>query len=110
MIVTLIGIGSETLLEDCDAAGVEYARRRPQPGTVTSGGQVLEIPRFSVPAVAGIIVAWVNARPSRILTVTRKDDTTWHARGKSTAEVEKLLTGAKEMMALETEKPDTAAK
>ena len=76
----------------------------------TSGGQVVEISRFSVPALAAIIIDWLNGRPSRILTVTTKDDTRWHVRGKSFAEVEKLLTGAKEMMALETEKPDTHGK
>ena len=107
MLVTLLGIGSETLVQDFDAAGVEYARRRPQPGMDTSAGQVLEILRFSVPAVAGIIVAWLNARPSRIVTVTLKDDMTWHAAGKSVAEVEKLLNGAKSILALEMEKPDT---
>ena len=110
MNVTLLGIGSETLLQDLDAAGVEYARRSPQPGMDTSAGQVLETLRFSAPAVAGIIVAWLNARPSRKVTVTLKDDTTWHAAGKSVAEVEKLLTGAKSILALETEKPDTREK
>ena len=107
MFITLFGIGSETLLKDFDAAEVEYARRHPQPGVVMNAGQVVEILKFSVPAVAGIIVAWLNMRPSRTVTVTIKDDTTWHARGKSVAEVEKLLTGAKNILALETEKADT---
>ena len=107
MIVTFLGIGSATLLEEFEAAGVEYARRRPQPGMDTSAGQVLETLTFSVPAVAGIIVAWLNARPSRKVTVTLKDDTTWHAAGKSVAEVEKLLNGAKSILALEMERPDT---
>jgi hypothetical protein len=107
MFITLLGIGSEPLLEDFDAAGVEYARRLPEPGVIANGGEVGEILKFTVPALASFIVAWLNARPSRQVTVTLKDDMTWHAGGKSVTEVEKLLTGAKSMMALETEQPET---
>ena len=100
MIVTIVGVGSETLVEAFDAARIEYARLR---GVEMRAAQVVEIPKFSVPALAGIIIAWLDRRPSRIVTVTTKDDTRWHAGGKSFAEVEKLLIGAKEMMAVETE-------
>ena len=110
MLITLIGIGSETLLEDFAAAGVEYARTHPQPGVITNGGEVGEILKFTVPALATVIVAWLNTRPSRKVAVTLKDDTTWQAGGKSVAEVEKLLTTAKTIMALETEKPETPKK
>jgi Effector Associated Constant Component 1 len=108
MIVTVLGVGSATLVGALDAARVEYTR--PQPGIETSAWQVVEIPKFSVPALAGIIISWLNERPSRIVTVTTKDGARWHTRGKSVAEVEKLLTGAKEMMAVEMEKPDTDEK
>ena len=110
MFITLLGIGSETLLEDFDAAGIEYARSNPQPGVITNGGEVGEILKFTVPALATVFVAWLNARPSRKVAVTLMDDTTWHAAGKSVAEVEKLLTTAKTIMALETEKPETPKK
>lgn len=110
MFITLLGIGSETLLEDFDAAGVEYAHRHPQPGVIMNAGEVVEILKFSVPAVAAIIVAWLNTRPSRKVTVTLKDKTIWQAEGRSVAEVEKLLTSAKTIMALETKKPDTHRK
>lgn len=106
MFITLLGIGSETLLEDFDAAGVEYARRHPQPGVIMNAGEVVEVLKFTVPALAGIIVAWLNTRPSRKVTVTLKDKTIWQAEGRSVAEVEKLLTTAKTVMALETKKPD----
>ena len=106
MFITLLGIGSETLLEDFDTVGVEYARREPQPGVITNAGEVVEVLKFSVPAVAAIIVAWLNTRPSRKVTVTQKDNTIWQAEGRSVDEVEKLLTSAKTIMALETKKPD----
>jgi len=106
MFITLIGIGSETLLEDFDAAGVEYARRHPQPGVIMNAGEVVEVLKFTIPAVATIIVAWLNTRPSRKVTVTLKDKSIWQAEGRSVAEVEKLLTGAKTIMALETKKPE----
>jgi hypothetical protein len=77
---------------------------------ITNGGEVGEILKFTVPALATVIVAWLNTRPSRIVTVTLKDDTTWHAGGKSVTEVEKLLTRAKTIMALETEEPGTHKK
>ena len=61
---------------------------------------------FSVPVVAEIIVAWVNARSSRMVTITLVDDTTWHAGSKSAAEIENLLSRAKSMLVLETAPAD----
>ena len=110
MFITLFGLGSETLLEYFDAAGVVYARRHPQPGVTTKGGEGGEILKFTVPTLATVIVAWLSMRPSRKVTVTLKNDTTWHAGGKSVTEVEKLLTSAKTIMALETEEPETPKK
>ena len=108
MIVTMVGFGSATFVEALDAARVDYTR--PQPGIETSAGQVVEIHQFSVPALAGVIISWLNELPSRIVTVSTENGSTWHARGKSFAEVEKLLTGAKAMMALGMEKPDSDGK
>jgi hypothetical protein len=105
MFITLLGIGSETLRKDFDVAGIEYARKHPEPGVVMNAGEVVEILKVSVPAVAAAIVAWLNTRPSRKVTVTLKDHSIWQAEGRSIAEVEKLLTGAKSIMAAETKKP-----
>lgn len=110
MFITLIGIGSETLLEDFDAAGIEYARGHPQPSVITKGFELGEILKFTVPALATVVVAWLNTRPSRKVTITLENETTWHAGGKSVTEVEKLLTSAKTIMALETEEPETNKK
>src|SRR5437588_9001353 len=106
MRISLLGMGSETILSHLDAAGIKYVRRYPQPGVITNAGEIVEILKFSVPAVAGVIVAWLNTRPSRKVTITQKDNTIWHAEGRSVAEVEKLLATAKIVMALETKKPD----
>lgn len=110
MLITLLGTGSETLLEDFDAAGVEYARRQPQPGVIMNAGEAVEVLKFTIPAVATIIVAWLNTRPSRKVTVTLEDRSIWQAEGRSVAEVEKLLRGAKTIMALETKKPEKQKK
>jgi hypothetical protein len=106
MLITILGIGSETLLEDFDAAGVEYDRKHPQPGVIMNAGEVVEVLKFTVLVLATIIVAWLKARPSRKVTVTLKDKSIWQAEGRSIGEVEKLLTSAKTIMALETKKPD----
>ncbi len=108
MIITVLGIGSATFVGALEVARVEYTR--PRPGVDTSTGQVVEIPQCSVPALAGVIISWLSERSSRIVTITTKDGAQWHARGKSVAEVEKLLTGAKEMMAVETENPGSGGK
>jgi hypothetical protein len=104
MFITLLGIGSETLLKDFDAARIEYARKHPESGVVMNAGEVVEILKVSVPAVAAAIVAWLKTRPSRKVTVTLKDHSIWQAEGRSIAEVEKLLTRAKSIMAAETKK------
>jgi hypothetical protein len=110
MIISLLGIGSDTLLTDFDTAGIEYVRRNPQPGAIMNAGETIEILKFSIPAVTAVIVAWLNTRPSRKVTITQKDNTIWQAEGRSVAEVEKLLISAKMIMALETKKPDTHKK
>ena len=62
----------------------------PERGMITNSGDVIEILKFS-PAVAGVIVAWLNTRPSRKVTISLKDSTILEAEGRSIAEVEQLL-------------------
>ena len=101
MIVTLIGIGSDSLADLFEAAGIDYVRHLPQPGEDPSKAQMLEIRNYSVRTLAGILLDWLNEQPSRKVTVTRKDDSAWHAGGKSIAEVERLLDAAKSLIAID---------
>jgi hypothetical protein len=106
MIISLLGIGSDTLLKDFDAAGIRYVRRLPPPGQIMNAGDAAEILAASVTGVALVLAAWLKNRPSRKVTITQKDNRIYQAEGRSVAEVEELLKGAKQIMALETKKPD----
>ena len=108
MVISLLGVGSETLLADFDAAGIQYVRRRPEPGQVMNAGEWIEIAKASAPlaAIATVAVAWIRARASRKVIITLDDNTILHAEGLSVDEVERLLPKAKTIAALETKKPD----
>lgn len=107
MVISLLGVGSETLLADFDAAGIQYVRRRPEPGQVMNAGEWIEIAKV-VPwvAIAKVLVEWIRARASRKVIITLDDNSIFYAEGLSVDEVERLLPKAKTIVAAETKKPD----
>jgi hypothetical protein len=110
MIISLVGKHSKTLLEDLDAAGVEYETRPPQPGVIMNSGDAVKILEIAIPIVATVIIAWIKYAPTRKVMITTKDGTIWQAEGRSVAEVEQLLTVAKTVMVMDAKKHDSHPK
>lgn len=106
MFISLIGIGSETLLQDFDSAGVKYSRKPPKPGVVVNSGELVHIAENAIPMAVGVVIAWLKYRPSRKLNITKNDGTVVMAEGASVGEVKDLLESAKTIIAIETKKPD----
>jgi Effector Associated Constant Component 1 len=106
MFISLLGKDSKTLLQDFDAANVEYSVRRPRPGVIMNSGEVVEILSVAIPAVATVFVAWLNTRQTRKIIITLNDNTIVHVEGRSVAEVEKLLIIAKTIVAIDAKPPE----
>ncbi len=112
MVISLLGVGSDTLLTDFDAAGIHYVHRRPAPGQIMNAGEWVEIAQASAPwaAIAAVLVAWIRARASRKVIITLHDNRIFQTEGMSVDEVERLLPLAMTTTALETKKPDSPEK
>ena len=106
MIISLVGKGSQSLLADLDAAGVEYETRPMQPGVVMNSGDAIKILEIAIPVVATVIVAWIKYAPTRKAMITTKDGAILQAEGRSVAEVEQLLLVAKKVMIMDAKKAD----
>jgi hypothetical protein len=111
MKISLVGIGSETLLSELDSAGIKYSHRRPPLRTPVAGGKTIEIATLikdAVPwaAIASVFVAWLRSRSSRKVIFTLDDDTVFHAEGMSVDEIQRLLPHTKNVAACETKKPE----
>ena len=107
MMISLLGVGSYTLLADFDAAGINYVRCYPEPGQIMNAGEWVEIAKVSVTAIASVLVAWISARASRKVLIALPDKRTFAVEGRSVDEVERLLSLAMTITALETKKPDS---
>jgi len=107
MRISLSGVGSDTLLTDLDGAGIKYVHRLPEPGQMMNAGELVEIAKVAVPAIATVLVAWISARASRKVTITLPDKKIVQVEGRSVQEVEHLLTLAQSVMVMETKKPDS---
>jgi hypothetical protein len=108
--IKLIGKSSKTLLEDFDAAGIEYEMRPPQPGVIMNSGDTVKIAEIAIPAVATVIIAWMKCAPTRKVMITQKDNTVLQAEGRSVADVEQLLISAKTIMAMDAKSSDSHTK
>ncbi len=110
MQLSLIGIGSDTLLTDFDSAGIEFIKINPKVGTVLGAGgniQLLNDISGAVPwaSIAAVIIAWLKYRPSRMVTVTTKEQNIINIEGYSTKDVEALLPICHNIIIAETKKP-----
>lgn len=93
---------------------MELAERIPEVGVVYNMGQVFEIVTLvkdAIPfaAIASVLIAWLRARGSRKIIVTRADGSTIHLEGLGPADVTKVLINATQLLVLETKKPDISA-
>ena len=113
MIISLLGIGSETLLSDLDSAGIEYISYRPPIGVILNGpGEIIQIVKDAsgtIPwlAVATVFHAWLKHRSSRKINITTKNNKVAmiEANGFSVEEIAKILPHCKNLIAMETKKP-----
>jgi hypothetical protein len=110
MIISLVGKGSRTLLADLDAAGVAYETRPIQPGVIMNAGDAVKILEIAIPAVAAVLVAWVKYAPTRKVMITLPDRSIVQAEGRSVAEIEQVLTVAKQVMVMDAKNPDSHTK
>ena len=111
MKISLLGIGSETLLSELDSAGIKYSHRPPPLGAPVASGNTIEITTLikdAVPwaAIASVLVAWLRSRSSRKVILTLDDNKVFHAEGMSVDEIQRLLSHTKKVAACETKKPE----
>lgn len=109
MIVSLSGIGSETLLTEFDLAGVKYIRELPPVGVMLNAGISIQI-IDAIPwvSIATVIVAWLKYRPSRKITIINEKNELLRIEGLSAKELTSLLPSCKRIIAIETKKPSEA--
>jgi hypothetical protein len=88
---------------------VKYTMREVRSGVPMAASGVIELLQSAAMwgALATVIVAFINSRRSRKVIITTKDNTVVHAEGLSPKELEKVLTQAKSLTAIETEKDET---
>ena len=111
MQISLLGIGSETLLADFDSAGVKYIRNDPPVGVAMNAGNIIQILKDISDAIpwkeiAAVLMYWVKCRSSRRLTLTKADNKILHIEGYNSEELQNLLPSCKILMAIETKKPN----
>ena len=99
--IYVVGTGPFDLATKLKEGGVDCSILRQRAGQIMNdAGAVIEVAKFTIPALAGILVAWVNTRPTRKLTITTEDKKVIHAEGKSVEEVENLIGVAQSIMAV----------
>jgi len=90
---------------------VKYSMRAVRSGVPMASSEVIEVLQSAAMwgALALVIVAFIKARSSRKVIITKKDNTIVHvqAEGFSLKELEAVLAQAKSLTAIETEKDET---
>ncbi len=99
--ISIVGGSPQELMRQLQDADIECFRHGRRMGEIVNdAGAVLEIVKWSWPALAAVLVAWVKTRPSRKLSITTKDNEVIHAEGRSVSEVQQLLETAQSIMAI----------
>ena len=109
MHISLVGIGSETLLSDFDSAGIEYIKRPPI--GIMHGGETIQLIKDisgAIPwtEIAAVIIAWLKYRPSRRFTCSNDKLEIFNAKDYSPEELATILHMCRNLMAIETKKPE----
>ncbi|MBB2484661.1 hypothetical protein H5407_05415 [Mitsuaria sp. WAJ17] len=97
-------------LEELNAHGVRYQMRAVRSGVPMASGEALEIVKVLGsatfwPAVAAVVVAFINKRNGRKVIITTQDKTAVHAEGLSMVELEKVLKAAAHFTAIDPNPP-----
>lgn len=113
MIISLLGVGSETLLSEFDSAGVEYIQYYPPlrdkinaPNTV----QIIKDISGAIPwgTIAAILITWLKYRPSRKIQAKLENGEIKYleTEGLSPEEFKGLLPHYQNVIVFETKKPE----
>lgn len=88
---------------------VKYTMRDVRSGVQMASSGVIEVLQSAAMwgALAAVIVAFLKNRRSRKVIITTKDNTVVHTEGLSVKEIETVLSQAKNLTAIETEKDET---
>lgn len=82
--------------------GIAFTIRTPPVGAIRNSGEAIEILRFAIPAVAGIIITYLKAKQGREVIITTRNRKVVHARGYSVEELGDILAFAENMNVLDT--------
>ena len=93
-------------LELLNEKGLKYRMRAVRSGVPMASGEALELIKAIGdatfwPAVAAVVVAFINRRNGRKVIITTKDKTVVHAEGLSLAELEHVLELAENITAID---------
>ena len=90
--ISVSGQSPHQLCIELTKAGVECSVRLQRMGVIVNDAStVIEIAKYSAPAVAVVLAAWLTKKPTRKLVITTKDNKIIHAEGASVEEIAKLL-------------------
>ena len=87
--------------------GVAHEEMMLKADVVTAGGFIIDIIQSSAPwaaSLATVICAFLKNRRSRKVIITKNDNTVIHCEGLSQKEIENILSQAKSLTAIETQK------
>lgn len=71
-----------------------------------NSSELIEIASASIQAAGVVLAAWLHARSTRKVAVTLKDKQIEHLEGRSTEEIVALIKVAKQIVAMDTKKPE----
>lgn len=97
--------------EHLDSEGIEFSRRIQLSEVPMAAGLTIEIVSAIAQAtpwgaLAIAVVAWMNARKSRKVIITTKNNEVFHIEGYSADEAEKLIAQSKTMTVIDTDNDD----
>ena len=107
MMIALQGMGDDSLLVDLEAARIPYERYVPPRGRIAAaaGDLIVIAPgAATMSAIATVLANWVRSRASRqVIISTTHDRAVYIDEQMASAEMERLLSNARNIMAVEAE-------
>jgi hypothetical protein len=104
--VSLVGKGSSAFTSMLDGSGINYEHQRPAPGTVTAGGEIINIATASITAIGVVLAAWVSSRKSRNASITNNLSITQITIEMKPEEIANLLSASSRVIVFDTEPND----
>jgi len=111
MKIVLLGSGSDSFIASLDEAGIKYERHSPRPRSgviMNASGDIVQIIVQAIPwtAIATVLCTWRQARASRKIIVTTKDNKVVQTEGYTVKEFEQILAHTKEMAVIDTKRSE----